>query len=129
MPRDWFWVERRLRVAFGFILELAAILQESSGLTTRCHDSFPEAEYQQLSLRVVFMGRRFHLMQVVNGNHLACAFRAGVWHAGRVSRNTTSEKVTEDADGVLHFWSNWGSAQAESWALLERSQMYFSASI
>ena len=59
-----------LRSALGLISKQATTLQENSGLTARCHNSFPEPEYQQLCLRVIFVGRRFHLVQVVYGDHL-----------------------------------------------------------
>ena len=47
-----------------------ALFQEHSGLTTRRDDGFSEPEYQQLCLRVASVRSRFHLMQVVYGDHL-----------------------------------------------------------
>ena len=47
-----------------------ALFQEHSGLTTRRDDGFSEPEYQQLCLRVASVRRRFHLLQVVYGDHL-----------------------------------------------------------
>jgi hypothetical protein len=59
-----------LRSALGFISKHAAILQENPRLTARCHNSLTEPEYQQLCLRVVFVGCPFHLVQVVYRDHL-----------------------------------------------------------
>jgi hypothetical protein len=55
---------------FGRIAKRAAIPQENSGLTARCHDSFPKSEYQKLCQRIILEGRHFHLVQVVYGNDL-----------------------------------------------------------
>jgi len=58
------------RGTLGLIPKQATTFQEHSRLTACCHDSFSEPEYQQLCLRVVSVRRRFHLMQVVYGDHL-----------------------------------------------------------
>ena len=59
-----------LRSTLGLISKRAAILQENSGLTASCDNGLTEPEDQQLCLRVIFVGRLFHLVQVVYRDHL-----------------------------------------------------------
>jgi hypothetical protein len=74
MPfRSWSKYRRlgqMLRSTLGLISKRAAIIQENSGLTASCHNGLTEPEDQQLCLRVIFVGRLFHLVQVVYRDHL-----------------------------------------------------------
>ena len=63
--------------ALGLISERRVVPQEDPGHAAGGQNGFAKAKYQQLGLRVIFLDRGFHLVQVVDGDHLTCALGAG----------------------------------------------------
>jgi hypothetical protein len=59
-----------LRSPLGLISKYATTFEENPGLTASGHNSLTESEYQELCVWIVFVGRPFHLVQIVNSDHL-----------------------------------------------------------
>jgi hypothetical protein len=82
--RAWVKVSRS---ALGRVSKQAALSQKRSGLTAGGHDSFAQPENQELGLWIIFAGSRFHLIQIMYGDHLLGALRTGGWHEPSISRD------------------------------------------